>query len=1068
MHKTTTMNLKRTLLLVLAFVGIYSASFGQGSTCPPNIDWELGNYSVWYYYIGTCCPISTPTSVAATSYPGRFQLTSGSAVDPYGFFPIVAPGGGSYSFKLGNSINGAEAEKARYYIHVPTGVLNYSLVYRYAVVLQDAGHSAAGQPRFEVTATDSATGYAIPCALFNYVASASLPGFHNSLASSIVRYKGWSTASIDLSGLAGSTVVVDFASGDCDYSGHFGYGYLDMSCGLFAISTVSCDTTSVSLSSPSGYAHYRWYDSTDLSTVLDTFQTCSLPYPSTSTTYAVILTPYTGYGCPDTLYTHVYPSHLVLHKTNDTTVCFGGGTSYTLTTGATDVALPLTYSWSADPTLSCTTCATPVATPTTTTTYYFTVTDAVGCFAIDSITIAGNYIGSTIDITNVSCHGFNDGSATATMTSGMPPYTYSWSTSPPQTTATAIHLVAGTYVFSVTDSTGCTTSTPITVTEPGPTVLTLVNSASPTLCGAHDGSITISGLPPSSSDTFSYTFTPTGGTLTTNTIILTASASGVVVFSGLAQGVYDRITVVTAGCQYNVIGPITLTDPPIPPAPPVVLQTYCQYDLPSALSATGTALLWYGPGFSGSSTAPVPVTSVPGIDTYYVTQTVAGCVSARTADPVVVIAKPNPPIVADTTYCQFSTATALTAIGSHLKWYASASGGTELASAPLPSTSVVGSTTWYVSQTVGGCESNRASITVTVLYLPVFTITQSRPYTCQFDTLSFNYNGPALTGAGYAWSLSAGDHYVNGTASTDPSIVVRFDSLFLQTVTLTASDYGGRCKTTQTLDIHVVPQPTATSFLKENICQGDTVSIALATRAANAETYSWNFDGANIITSNSNSGGPYVISWSTPGIHIVKLTAYTIEGCMGKPVFDTVKVIALPNARIFVHGISGTLCLEDSVFLSAVDSQDYKNSYTWTPAHFFHNHNTNKPGAWGRIENSQPVKLTVTNAFGCTATDSVLFNTDGCCTVKFPTAFTPNNDGRNDKFRPIFDGYHRFHYFRVENRWGQIVFESSNNTVEWDGNFNGIPQDLGIYYYFIKYDCGGKTIETKGDVTLIR
>jgi hypothetical protein len=48
------------------------------------------------------------------------------------------------------------------------------------------------------------------------------------------------------------------------------------------------------------------------------------------------------------------------------------------------------------------------------------------------------------------------------------------------------------------------------------------------------------------------------------------------------------------------------------------------------------------------------------------------------------------------------------------------------------------------------------------------------------------------------------------------------------------------------------------------------------------------------------------------------------------------------------------------------------------------------------------------------------------------------------------------------------VFESTNSNVEWDGTFGGVPQDMGVYYYFIKFDCGGKSVTEKGDVTLIR
>jgi hypothetical protein len=48
------------------------------------------------------------------------------------------------------------------------------------------------------------------------------------------------------------------------------------------------------------------------------------------------------------------------------------------------------------------------------------------------------------------------------------------------------------------------------------------------------------------------------------------------------------------------------------------------------------------------------------------------------------------------------------------------------------------------------------------------------------------------------------------------------------------------------------------------------------------------------------------------------------------------------------------------------------------------------------------------------------------------------------------------------------MFEGGNSNVQWDGTYNGIPQDMGTYFYYLKYDCGGKTREIKGDVTLIR
>jgi hypothetical protein len=48
------------------------------------------------------------------------------------------------------------------------------------------------------------------------------------------------------------------------------------------------------------------------------------------------------------------------------------------------------------------------------------------------------------------------------------------------------------------------------------------------------------------------------------------------------------------------------------------------------------------------------------------------------------------------------------------------------------------------------------------------------------------------------------------------------------------------------------------------------------------------------------------------------------------------------------------------------------------------------------------------------------------------------------------------------------VFETTNNYPQWDGKFNGVPQDMGVFYYVLKFDCGGSTIVQTGDITLIR
>jgi len=121
--------------------------------------------------------------------------------------------------------------------------------------------------------------------------------------------------------------------------------------------------------------------------------------------------------------------------------------------------------------------------------------------------------------------------------------------------------------------------------------------------------------------------------------------------------------------------------------------------------------------------------------------------------------------------------------------------------------------------------------------------------------------------------------------------------------------------------------------------------------------------------------------------------------------------------------------------------------------------------------------VNVTSRYNCRSTGKLMIAAKSCCQVYFPTAFSPNGDGRNDVFRMLTmtkdqnskTSAHQVTTFRVQNRWGQTVFETGNETTGWDGTFNGQPQDMGVYYYYVKYKCSdGNFYEEKGELTLVR
>jgi gliding motility-associated-like protein len=116
--------------------------------------------------------------------------------------------------------------------------------------------------------------------------------------------------------------------------------------------------------------------------------------------------------------------------------------------------------------------------------------------------------------------------------------------------------------------------------------------------------------------------------------------------------------------------------------------------------------------------------------------------------------------------------------------------------------------------------------------------------------------------------------------------------------------------------------------------------------------------------------------------------------------------------------------------------------------------------------------VTVTRE-GCTGTDTMILNEMYCtCAAIFPAAFTPNGDGQNDEFGPILDkNCNVINYtFCVYNRWGNLIFTSHNHTDKWDGRYNGVVQDAGMFFYYLEYSIN--TIinrhKLKGDVLLVR
>ena len=317
-------------------------------------------------------------------------------------------------------------------------------------------------------------------------------------------------------------------------------------------------------------------------------------------------------------------------------------------------------------------------------TYEVMVTDANGCIITESFTITEPTALQSIPTqVNVLCHGESTGAATAVISGGVTPYTYVWNNGITSSTNEAANLAAGSYEVTVTDANGCIIKQSFTITEP--TALNSVPSQMDVLCYSQStGSATVAisgGVPP-------YTYVWNNG-ITSNTNEAT----------NLAAGTYEVTVTDANGCiiteSFTIKEPLAVT-PPL-----VVDQNFCIAEKAkiSNLAVTGTGVQWYDVAVGGS---PLNTADLLDTGTYYATQTINGCESiTRTAIQVTIYNTP-PAIANDQQFCIDANATVadLVAIGVNLKWYNSST-----ATTPLATTALLATSTYFVSQTINGCES---------------------------------------------------------------------------------------------------------------------------------------------------------------------------------------------------------------------------------------------------------------------------------------------------------------------------------------------------------------------------
>ncbi len=621
------------------------------------------------------------------------------------------------------------------------------------------------------------------------------------------------------------------------------------------------------------------------------------------------------------------PSEVVVTTTVVPATC--GLTNGSATASATGGTPSYTYAWSNNQTGA-------TATNLAAGTYTVTVTDLNGCTKTAVVTI--QQLGSpsvAMSSTAVSCFGGNDGTATATVTGGTAPYTYTWFGNP-QTTSTITGLTAGTYTVTVSDANNCTATAIVIVAQPSAVVVT--TTVVPATCGATNGSATASATGGTPGYTYVWSNNQTGATAT-----------------NLAAGTYTVTVTDANGCTKTAV------------------VTILQLGSPS-VAMTSTAVKCFG-GNDGTATATVtggtaPYTYVWAGSTQ-ITSTITGLTAGTytvtvsdanncTATASVTVAQPSEIVITVTS----NPSTCGAANGSAS---ASATGGTP-SYTYFWSNNQSGATqtgllagTYTVTVTDGNNCTKTAVVTVNNLGAPVVTITPTN-VTCfggNNGTASANVNGGTAPYT-YVWS---------GQPVQNTQTAV---GLFAGTYTVTVSDANG-CTGTASVTITQGSQITHNFTVNNVLCNGTaTGSIDLTVSGGNPPvTFQWS-NGATTEDVSNLLAGVYTVT-TTDASGCTKATSILVN----EPPALIVAVVNQTNVTCF-GGNNGAIDI-------TVSGGTLPYTYTWSPNGITQNLSGLSAGTY---------TVTVTDGNSCTKVLTVTITSPTAITPVIVA--TPTNCGGSD------------------------------------------------------------------------
>lgn len=643
-------------------------------------------------------------------------------------------------------------------------------------------------------------------------------------------------------------------------------------------------------------------------------------------------------------------------------------------------------------------------------------------------------------VNDVQCFGACDGSISVALTGGTGAIQYSFDGGNSFQTGSSINsLCSGNYDVVVQDGSGCSVSSTETISEP--LVLTTTLGISSETC-ANDCDGSINSIPTGGTNPYTYTWS------------INANTGNVPLANNLCSGSYALNITDANGCFIDTT--VSLTSPPAITIDNLsVTDETCFGDCTGEVAITATNGFEYSIDGVNYSTATNFTSLCGGNFTAYV-RDASGC---EVTSPFTVNSPGQVTVSAssDITICvDGSTTISANASGGAGNYtYTWDNGlGTGQSMSVSPSSNL---TYCVIAQDQNGCQSSNDCVTVT-LYDSIQLTVSPDGAICdgEFYNLSVQATG-GLTGTyTYTWDQGLPN---SATQTVTPTMTT--------TYTVTVADGCETPAVSESINVVVLSSPDA-SFTEGaySVCLPAEVSFTETTPSGG--TCSWDFgDGTTIPTC-----GDVTYTFNEAGCYDVTHTVTSVDGCMSSytlpnqicvydyptPDFEyEPSIISILNSDVEFTNTSSNASAYLWYFdaLGANDSSDLVDpSYTFPP-----------------ISGEYLVCMEAINDFGCAADTCKVIVVNELSTIYVPNAFTPDNDGINEVFMPIVSGVEEDEYsFRIFNRWGEVVFQTSTIGEAWDGTKFGKPSQADVYIWKLTAldQITGEYIEHTGHVTLFR